>query len=100
MYEYNLGTRFQNIAAKLSDNTAIWLSEHELFSYHQLNGAANQIGRSLVDRGVSPRDVVFLSGEKSFFTFACIIGCLKIGAIYSVLDPDSPAERSRRILTN
>ena len=53
----------------------------------------------LLGTGVSPGDLVCLSGEKSPDTFAAMIACLKVGAAYSVLDPDSPAERLRKIVS-
>src|SRR5260370_26926547 len=57
------------------------------------------MARWLVDQGVVAKDVVCLSGEKSVDTFACMIACLKLGAVYSVLDYDSPAARLSKILS-
>jgi D-alanine--poly(phosphoribitol) ligase subunit 1 len=98
MYEYNLGIRFQTIADEHAQQTAIWFNEHETVTYEELNKLANRVARWLIDCGVTPSEVVCLSGEKSRATFACMLACLKIGAIYSVLDPDSPAERLRKII--
>jgi D-alanine--poly(phosphoribitol) ligase subunit 1 len=100
MYEYNLGLRFQRIARERPDETALWFGEkEEAFSFGALNARANRAARWLLDRGVEAADVVCLSGVKSPQTFALMIGCLKIGAIYSILDPDTPPERLRRILS-
>lgn len=99
MYEYNLGIRFQTIAEQYAQRTAIWFNEHDTVSYGKLNRTANQIMRLLIDQGVALGDVVCLSGTKSLYAFACMIACLKIGAIYSVLDPDSPVERLHKILS-
>ena len=99
MYDYNLGLRFQHVATQHSRRTAIWLNSREAVSYEELNKLANRIARLLLERGVNPRDVVCLSGEKALFTFATLIACLKIGAPYFVLDPDSPVERLRKMLT-
>ena len=98
MYEYNLGIRFQRVAEERASAAALWLGEGETVSYAELNALANRVARWLVERGVAQGDVVCLSGRKSPHTFACMIACLKLGAIYSVLDPDSPAERLRKIL--
>ncbi len=57
------------------------------------------MARWLIDQGVVPKDVVCLSDEKSVDTFACMLACLKLGVIYSVLDCDSPVERLRKILS-
>lgn len=98
-FEYNLGIRFQRIAAEHGRQTAIWFDDHHNVTYDELNKLANQVARHLIQLGVAPGDVVCLSGQKSLDTFAWIIGCLKLGAIYSVLDYDSPAERLRKILS-
>lgn len=100
MYEYNLGLRFQRVADECPRRTALWFDEDKTTSYQELNNLANQMARFLVERGVASGDVVCISGEKSPGTFACIIGCLKIGAVYSILDPYSPAEHLRKILSS
>ena len=98
MYEYNLGIRFQTVAERHADAPALWLDAQSVVSYAELNGLANRRARWLLAQGVGARDVVCLSGAKSLDTFACMLACLKIGAAYSVLDPDSPVERLRRIV--
>jgi D-alanine--poly(phosphoribitol) ligase subunit 1 len=98
-YEYNLGLRFERIVNERPERICLWLSEHETADYQTLNRLANRFARALLTRGVAKEDVVCLSGEKSLNTFACMIACLKIGAIYCVLDPETPIERLRKILT-
>src|SRR5258707_10162104 len=99
MYEYNLGIRFQSVAAERADRTAVYLDHDEVISYGELNKSANQIARWLSNKGVKSGDVVCLSSEKSFFTYACMIACLKLGAVNCVLDAGSPVERLRKILS-
>jgi D-alanine--poly(phosphoribitol) ligase subunit 1 len=99
MYDYNLGIRFQAVAKQCAEQTALWFSEPETISYGELNRRSNRTARWLLERGLGEGDVVGLSGVKSPHTFACMIACLKIGAVYCVLDPDSPAERLRKILS-
>ena len=98
MYDYNIGLRFQHTADQHSRRNAIWFNSNESISYEELNKFANRIARFLINRGVGARDVVCLSGEKSALTFATLIACLKLGAPYCVLDPDSPVERLRKML--
>jgi D-alanine--poly(phosphoribitol) ligase subunit 1 len=100
IYEYNLGIRFQRVVDERSQDIAIWSNKHEAISYLELNKLANRIARLLLGRSVAARDVVCLSGEKSLYTFACMIACLKIGAVYCVLDPETPIVRLRKILAN
>lgn len=98
MYEYNLPLRFQRVAAEHADRVAIWLGPEEGVTYAELNSLANRTARALRARGVAPGDVVSVSGTKTVATFATMLACLKIGAVYSMLDPDSPVERLRKIL--
>jgi len=99
IYEYNLGIRFQRVVDERSQDIAIWFSEYEAADYQTLNKLANRIARLLLGRNIASGDVVCLSGDKSLDTFACMIACLKIGAVYCVLDPETPLERLRKILT-
>src|SRR5207244_2842591 len=78
--------------------TAIWFSQHQAATYEELNTQSNRIGRWLLDRGISKGDLVCLSGTKGEFVFEALIACLKLGAIYCILDADSPVERLRKIL--
>ena len=99
MYEYNLALRFEAVVSEHGDRTAIWFSRDEQVSYAELNAVANRIARSLAARGVKKEDVVAISGDKSVLTFASMIASLKLGCPYVMLDPDSPAERVRKILS-
>ena len=99
MYEYNLGIKFQNVVLQHSERTAIWFAPDTTISYGSLNALANVTARRLLDYGVSARDVVCLSGEKSLQTFALMLGCLKIGAIYCVVDTGNPPDRWHKILS-
>ena len=97
-YEYNLGIRFHAIASAHARRTALWFSENQSVTYEELNAQSNRIGRWLLDRGIRKGDLVCLSESKAGLVFAALIACLKIGAIYCFLDPDSPVERLRKIL--
>ena len=100
MYDYNLGLRFQSVAQQHSSRTAIWLDFDNSFNYGDLDKLSNRIARFLTTKAVNAGDVVGLSGEKSLITFASMLACLKIGAPYCVIDPHSPAERLRRMLSS
>jgi D-alanine--poly(phosphoribitol) ligase subunit 1 len=99
IYEYNLGLRFERVANQRTRQIAIWFDRRDSATYEELNRAANQIARLLIEHGVRASDVVCLSGEKSLYAFASMIACLKLGAIYSILDAESPGERLRKILS-
>lgn len=99
MYEYNLAIRFEAVVSQHGDRTAIWFSKDEHVSYAELNEVANRTVRFLAARGVKKEDVVSISGNKSVLTFASMIASLKLGCPYVMLDPGSPAERLRKILS-
>jgi D-alanine--poly(phosphoribitol) ligase subunit 1 len=99
MYQYNLGNRFEDVALQHGDRIALWFSHDDQITYANLNRHANRIARLLLDRGAKKAGVVCISGEKSAGTFAAMLACLKLGCIYAILDPDSPVERLRKILS-
>ena len=97
-YIYNLGLRFERIVAQHGDRTAIRFSDRDAVSYAGLNQLVNRTAGLLRGRGLRAGDVVCLSGTKRLHTYAGLLACLKLGVVYAVLDPDSPAERLRKIL--
>src|SRR3989304_9826027 len=99
MYKYNLALSFEDVVGRYQNNIALKFSRTESVTYDGLNSKANQFAGRLRENGVKKGDVVFIAGEKHVYTFACIIACLKLGAIYSILDPDSPTERLAKIIT-
>jgi D-alanine--poly(phosphoribitol) ligase subunit 1 len=52
----------------------------------------------LHSRGVGRGDVVALQLTKRLETYALMLACLRLGAIYVCLDPKNPAERTLRIV--
>ena len=99
MYDHNLAIRFQAVVSQCGDRTAIRFSKTEQITYAELNKLANRIARLLAQHGLKKTDVVSISGQKSVVTFAAMLASLKLGCPYVVLDPDSPAERLRKILS-
>jgi len=97
MYLFNLGLKFESVVEKYTNNTALTFENGDSVSYDQLNRRANQFARFLIALGITAKDVIAISGVKEIDTFLAIIACLKIGAIYTVFDPDSPAERVSKI---
>lgn len=73
-------------------------SPHSLLTYRQLDALSDRCARLLRGLGVVAGDVVCISGAKRPQTFAFMVGCLKAGAAYCIVDPDSPVERLRKII--
>ena len=93
----NLGHAFETIVKDNKTEKAIKFDLHSDISYSELNSKANQLARYFISIGINKNDVVAISGIKRFETYICIIACLKLGAIYSVFDYNSPLDRLIKI---
>jgi len=97
-YCYNLGQRFAAIAARYADRTALWFERGRTLSYRDLDRLSDRLAAALVEGlGLVPGDVVCLAGDKSVWSYAGLIACLKVGCPYAFVDPDSPVDRLARI---
>jgi D-alanine--poly(phosphoribitol) ligase subunit 1 len=67
-------------------------------SFAQLHDHALRAAAMLAQLGVIAGDVVALQLPKRGSTYALILGCLRLGAIYAPLDPKNPAARTDRVL--
>ena len=61
-------------------------------SYAQLDRRASQIANLLISRGVKTGDVVAIHQHRSVDLFAGLLGVLKSGAAYAIVDPASAAD--------
>jgi amino acid adenylation domain-containing protein len=84
LFEQQVERAADGIAAVFGDNR---------WTYAQLNAHANQIARTLHQRGVGAETLVGISMPPSLHRLAAVLGVLKAGAGYVPLDPDLPAER-------
>jgi D-alanine--poly(phosphoribitol) ligase subunit 1 len=94
---YNLGKTFSVLAAE-NQSTAIKHVDGELCTFSTLEKLSNQLAHYLLERGVEKNDVIAILNNKSNTSYAIMIACLKIGAIYTNLDPKSPEERFEKML--
>lgn len=67
-------------------------------SYRELSQKAHQVSQFLLSKGVSADKLVCLFMNKRIQLYISILGVLKAGAAYLVIDPQAPPERTRRIL--
>ncbi len=99
-YLYNLGKCFSHVAGASGQHIALKFSVDQTFTYSFIERFSNRLAHWLLALGVKKNDVVCITGRKSAALFGMILGCLKIGAIYAIVDPQSPAVRLRRMLEN
>ena len=92
-YQYNLALLFEENLIKHKDNIALIFDNEVQYSYDELNRRANQIARYLIDKGLKRKQVLALLNSKTFDSFAAMLACLKIGVIYTNIDPDNAIYR-------
>jgi D-alanine--poly(phosphoribitol) ligase subunit 1 len=95
----NLGIAFQYVALEHEHRTAlIYPASGEKTDYRELNLLADRIACALWARGLRQGQVAAMFHDKSPAAYAAMLACLRLGIVYTNLDPDSPWERLRRIL--
>jgi amino acid adenylation domain-containing protein len=65
----------------------------ERWTYAELDAATDRVARALADAGVGLGDVVAITGHRSAALVRALIGTMKSGAAFLVLDPAYPAAR-------
>ncbi|KAL8974053.1 MAG: hypothetical protein Q9197_001709 [Variospora fuerteventurae] len=68
------------------------------FSYRQIDELSSKLATHLVDLGVGPEKFVPLCFEKSKWVVVGIMGVLRAGAAFILLDPDQPVKRLKDIV--
>ncbi|KAJ5168361.1 L-2-aminoadipate reductase large subunit [Penicillium canariense] len=68
-------------------------SPHREFTYKQINEASNILGHHLVQSGIQRGDVVMVYAYRGVDLVVAVMGILKAGATFSVIDPAYPPER-------
>jgi amino acid adenylation domain-containing protein len=63
------------------------------WSYAELNGRANRVAHYLLAGGVGRGDVVAIYAQRSAALVGAVLGVLKAGAAFLILDPAYPPER-------
>jgi amino acid adenylation domain-containing protein len=65
----------------------------ERWTYAELDGATDGVARALADAGVGVGDVVAITGHRSAALVRALLGTMKSGAAFLVLDPAYPPAR-------
>lgn len=98
-YIHSLGTLFSHVSSLNSDKLAVHYNNDTSITYSGLERLSNRFAHWLLGKGVERGQVVGIFHDKTPHCFALMLGCLKIGAVYVNLDPDSPLARLTKILT-
>lgn len=73
--------------------TASGSSPRREFSYKQINEASNILAHHLVQSGIERGDVVMSYSHRGVDLVVTVMGILKAGATFSVIDPSYPPDR-------
>ena len=97
----NLGLAFQQVVPQHQRRTALsYPASAVAVTYGELDKMSNRIASVLHGHGLRQGQVVAMFHDKSPAAYATMLACLRLGIIYTNLDPDSPWERVRKILAN
>lgn len=95
----NLALAFEAVVARHADRPALHYPDGgQAVSYRELAGLVDEVAQRLHARGLRKGEVVALLHDKSPLGFAAMLACLRLGIIYTNLDPDSPWPRLQKIL--
>lgn len=97
--EKNLQTIFEENVEKNPNKTAI-IFEDQTISYQDLNQKANQLANYLLANRIKPNDIVGIMLPRSIETIICMLGILKAGAGYMLIDTSLPKDRIEFMLNN
>jgi D-alanine--poly(phosphoribitol) ligase subunit 1 len=96
-YHYNLGLFFKSVHAAYPDNICLKFQDQN-FTYKQIGNDADSMASLLLSQGLIRGDVIAIINSKEYFSYVMMLACLKIGVIYTNIDPDVPVERFNNIV--
>lgn len=73
--------------------TACSAAPERVFTYKQIDEASNVLAHHLVSNGVQRGEVVMLYSHRGVDLVVAVMGTLKAGATFSVIDPAYPSDR-------
>lgn len=74
-------------------------SKTRVFTYKQINEASNIVGNYLVKTGIKKGDIVMIYAYRGVDLMIAVMGVLKAGATFSVIDPAYPPARQNIYLS-
>ena len=75
--------------------TATLVSPQRTFTYQVIHFASNVVAHHLIHSGVERGDVVMIYAHRGVDLVVAIMGVLKAGATFSVIDPSYPPDRQK-----
>ena len=84
-------------ANKQPEKTAV-SDPHSAWTYEQLEKHSNQLAHHLIAQGTKNEDIVAVYAHRSAPLIWALMGILKAGAAFTILDPAYPPERLQRYI--
>jgi amino acid adenylation domain-containing protein len=95
-----LGDRWQGAVQELISRQASRLPEKvaladsiDRWTYREIDERSNQLANLLIESGIARHDVVAIYAERGAALTVALLGVLKAGAVFVILDPAYPAAR-------
>ncbi|MGH7835122.1 MAG: condensation domain-containing protein, partial [Candidatus Binatia bacterium] len=79
-------------AERLPQQPAV-IDPYDRWTYQELNARSNQLAHCLLESGIQREEIVALYGHRSASLVWAMLGILKAGAAFLILDPAYPEER-------
>jgi amino acid adenylation domain-containing protein len=91
-WEGSIHQLFAKQAERAADLAAVIDSDNR-WSYGELDRRGNRLANYLIAQGIKPKDVVAIYAQRSAALVVALLGILKAGAAFVILDPAYPASR-------
>ena len=91
-WEGSIHELFAKQAERAPDFPAV-IDPDNCWSYGELDRRSNQLANYLIAQGIKPKDVVAIYAQRSAALVVALLGILKAGAAFEILDPAYPASR-------
>ncbi|KAF2799981.1 hypothetical protein K505DRAFT_264797 [Melanomma pulvis-pyrius CBS 109.77] len=91
---------YETVALVIGSTVNGVMTVKETLTYAALNERANQLAHALIHHGAGEDQLVCVLMEKSINFYVSILAVLKIGSGYLPIVPESPTERTNKILAD
>ena len=95
--EQSIPQRFERIVRQFPERIAVKTGEH-VVTYAELNAMANRVGQAILQKQGRDPEPIALLFDKGAALMAAMLGVLKVGKFFVLLDPSFPKTRITTIL--
>ncbi|MBR3134720.1 MAG: amino acid adenylation domain-containing protein [Clostridia bacterium] len=85
---------------KKNPNKQCVIFENKSITYKELDSKSNQLAHMLIESGIKHNDIIGIMLNRSYNLHIAMLGIIKAGASYLLIDPNLPEERIKYMLSN